>query len=98
MPGSDALGSPDADASRFIEEIHRLTGASPSRKDFDTLYALVRDTTGNFRSGPDSASTGSASNSATNGPSDRGTLYSRGPLEGESADEADSHLEGREPL
>jgi heme-degrading monooxygenase HmoA len=77
----DSLGSTDTYASRFIDEIHRLTGTNASQKDFDTLYALVRDTRGTFRSGPDSASTGSASNSVTNGPTDRGTLYSAGSSE-----------------
>jgi len=87
----ETLGNADLFASRLIEDIHRVTGSTASRKDFDTLFALVRDTSGNFRSGPDSASTGSASNSATNGPSDRGTVYSAGSMEESPAD----GLEGR---
>ena len=53
------------------------TCASPTRM---VDGALVPDTTGVFRSGPDARSTGSASNRATTGPSDRTTMDSGGTV------------------
>jgi hypothetical protein len=48
----DGLEGSEQDASRFIDEIVRLTGRNPSRKVFDTVYAKVRDSTGAFRVEP----------------------------------------------
>jgi hypothetical protein len=44
----DGLEGSEVEATRFISEIRKITGASPTRKGFDTLYAQVRDSTGNF--------------------------------------------------
>ena len=41
-------GSED-EAERFVEAISRVTGRNPSRKNFDTLYAEIRDSEGGFR-------------------------------------------------
>jgi hypothetical protein len=48
----DGLEGSEQDASRFIDEIVRVTGRNPSRKVFDIMYAKVRDSTGAFRLGP----------------------------------------------
>jgi hypothetical protein len=47
----DGLEGSEQDASRFIDEIVRLTGNLPSRRVFDIMYANVRDSTGAFRLG-----------------------------------------------
>ena len=39
-------------AAEFIEAITEVTGMNPSRRNFDTLYAEVRDSTGTFRPWP----------------------------------------------
>ena len=87
----DGLADSEMEASRFISEIVEVTGTMPSRKSFDTLYAQVRDVSGEFRSGPDSISAGSASNSAREGPTDRGTIYSAGSDEGTPSDPSDKY-------
>jgi hypothetical protein len=48
----DGLEGSEQDASRFIDEIVRVTGRNPSRKVFDIMYAKVRDSTGAFQLGP----------------------------------------------
>jgi hypothetical protein len=48
----DGLEGSEQDASRFIEEIVRLTGRNPSRKVFGIMYAKVRDSTDALRFGP----------------------------------------------
>ena len=45
----DDLEGSEETAQRFVEEVHRLTGASPSRKRFDILYATMRDTVGGLQ-------------------------------------------------
>jgi hypothetical protein len=87
----DGLTGSEKEASRFISEVADVTGIMPSRKSFDTLYAQVRDVSGMFRCGPDSISAGSASNSAREGPTDRGTIYSSGSDEGTPSDPSDQY-------
>ena len=41
-------GSEEA-AERFVQAISAVTGRSPSRKNFDTLYAEIRDSEGGFK-------------------------------------------------
>ena len=48
----DGLDGSEQEASNFIDEIHEVTGANPSRKAFDTLYAQVRDSAGIFQLWP----------------------------------------------
>jgi hypothetical protein len=48
----DGLDGSEQEASNFIDEIHEVTGANPSRKAFDTLYAQVRDSAGRFQLWP----------------------------------------------
>jgi hypothetical protein len=48
----DGLEGSEQESSNFIDEIHKATGASPSRKAFDTLYAQVRDSAGIFQLWP----------------------------------------------
>ena len=38
----DGLEGSDEVSLRFVDEIHRITGSNPSRKQFDTLYAEFR--------------------------------------------------------
>ena len=47
----DGLEGSEQEAVRFVDEIVRETGRNPSRKAFDTLYAQVRDSVGQFRLG-----------------------------------------------
>jgi len=42
----DGLEDSEPVASRFIDEIFRVTGSNPARKTFDILYASVRDANG----------------------------------------------------
>ena len=48
----DGLDGSEEEAARFVSEIHELTGAKPSRRAFDTLYAQVRDSAGIFQLWP----------------------------------------------
>jgi hypothetical protein len=48
----DELEGSEQEASRFIDEIAQATGRNPSRKEFDTLYAQVRDSRGTFLLSP----------------------------------------------
>jgi hypothetical protein len=43
------LEESEVQSSLFVEEIVRETGRNPSRKAFDTLYARVRDSAGQYR-------------------------------------------------
>ena len=43
------LEGSEEQSSLFVEEIVRETGRNPSRKAFDTLYARVRDSAGQYR-------------------------------------------------
>ncbi len=45
----DGLENSEPVASRFIDEILRVTGRNPARKAYDILYASVRDTNGEMR-------------------------------------------------
>jgi len=45
----DGLEGSEQEAGRFIDEINEVTGSNPSRKAYDTLYAQVRDSSGQFR-------------------------------------------------
>ena len=43
------LEESEEQSKHFVEEIVRETGRNPSRKAFDTLYAQVRDSAGQYR-------------------------------------------------
>ena len=45
----DGLEGSDQASLRFVDEIHRITGSNPSRKRFDTLYAVLRAEGGKFQ-------------------------------------------------
>jgi hypothetical protein len=45
----DGLDGSELEASRFIDEIVRVTGGNPCQRGYDTVYAQVRDSTGTFR-------------------------------------------------
>ncbi len=45
----DGLDGSELEASRFVDEIVRVTGGNPCQRAYDTVYAHVRDSTGTFR-------------------------------------------------
>jgi hypothetical protein len=45
----DGLDGSELEASRFIDEIVRVTGGNPCQRGYDTVYAQVRDSVGTFR-------------------------------------------------